>query len=289
MPNQEKKFLEIITEARKHLEKKEFNNARLKYFNAMNHTTARTNIGIVWAELSWVYYYEKDYHKAIEAAENVLLQDSTYFALDDLYRVQGFAYLALGEVALAERYLQLSLEKNHDDDKQQYVKYELGKLNFAKGNYDQAHPLFVELEAFFQRFNPEYYLSILFYLGFIYYYLNNISRSEEYFKRLLSVEGVSAHWAASARFGLAFIEFRNKNHLNVIALCEEILNFNPEFFDKESLGFLTAASYFYLGRKDIFNAYYEKLSETYPRGRYAQEMENLYQSVADSDADTSDI
>ena len=289
MPNQEKKFLEIISEARKHLEKKEFNNARLKYFNAMNHTTDRANVGIIWAELSWVYYYEKDYHKAIEAAENVLLHDSTYHALDDLYRVQGFSYLALAEGMLAERYLQLSLEKNSEDDKQQYVKYELGKLNFINGNYDQAHPFFVEVEDFFQRFNPEYYHSILFYLGFTYYYLNNISRSAEYFNRLISIENISAYWAASAKFGIAFIEFRNKNYLNVIALCEEILKIYPEFFDKESLGFLTAASYFYLGRKDIFNAYYEKLNENFPGGRYAQEMEKLYHTVADSDEDASDV
>jgi tetratricopeptide (TPR) repeat protein len=119
-----------------------------------------------------------------------------------------------------------------------------------------------------------YGLSVLFYLGFIYYYLNNFEMSREYFDRILK-ESSSKQRDASAYFGIAFNEFHDKNYLNVISLCEKIINLDENFFDKESLGFLTAASYFYLGRKDIFRRYYSQLIKTYPEGRYKKELEKL--------------
>jgi tetratricopeptide (TPR) repeat protein len=174
--------------------------------------------------------------------------------------------------------LQLSLENNATDEKQQYVKYELGKLHFVRGSYDLAHPFFNEILEYFEHNNHEYKLSIWFYLGFIYYYLNNSEKSHDYFSKILSNEP-TAQRKASAKFGLAFLAFQKKNYLNAIKLCEEIISLDINFFDKESVGFLTAASYFYLGRKDIFAEYYGKMKETYSDGRYTKELDNLASSV----------
>lgn len=281
MSENEIKFLDSLTKARKHFDKKEFNNARLMYFQALNHTSNPNEKAMIWAEVGWVYYHERDYNKAIEAAENVLMQDNQYKALDDLYRVQGYAYLGLGNYTLASRYLQLSLEINSTDDKQQYVKYELGKLNFIQGNYDLAHPHFIESVDFFQKTNNEYLLSILFYLGFINYYMNNFDKSNDYFNQILTAQP-SEQRQASAKFGIAFLEFQQKNYLNVIALCEEIITLDKEFFDKESVGFLTAASYFYLGRRDIFGEYCQKMKDTYPQGRYDEELDRLNSDLTNS-------
>ena len=245
------------------------------YFQALNFAEEAENKAIVWAEVSWVYFYERSFEEAIEAAENVLLHDPSYKARDDIYRVQGYAYLALGNQILAERLLQLSLDENNTDDKQQYVKYELGKLYFAQGNYDLAYPFFKDNLLYFQEKTPEYTWSILFYLGFIAYYLKNEKQSREFFMRILA-DNPPALRQASAKFGLAFLEFKQKNYLNVIALCEEILGLDNDFFDKESVGFLTAASYFYLGRRDIFDAYYSKMKEAYPNGRYNPDLEKLH-------------
>ena len=274
MSENEIKFHDIIKKAREHFEKKQFKNARLMYFQAMNQTENKIDKAIIWVEVSWVYYYEKDYSKAIEAAENVLINDSEYKALDDLYRVQGYSYLSLGNITLAERFLQLSLENNSTDDKQQYVRYELGKLNFIRGNYDLAHPFFNTILEFFEETNDQYKQSIWFYLGFIFYYLNNFDKSHDYFSKILSDEPSSKR-KASAKFGLAFLEFHKKNFLNTISLCEEVISLDKNFFDKESVGFLTAASYFYLGRKDIFIEYFKKMKETYTNGRYAEELDKL--------------
>ena len=273
------KFQDSLVKAREHFEKKQYKNARLIYFQAMNQIENQFDRAIIWAELSWVYFYEKDYEKAVEAAENVLINDSDYKALDDLYRVQGYSYLSLGNAILAERFLQLSLENNSIDEKQQYVKYELGKLYFIKGNYDLAHPHFNEIREFFETSNEEYRHSIWFYLGFIYYYLNNFEKSYGLFLEILS-DNPSPKRQASAKFGLSFLQFQRKNYLNVITLCEEIISLDENFFDKESVGFLTAASYCYLGRKDIFNEYLKKMKETYPNGRYEKELDTLVSSVS---------
>ena len=99
-----------------------------------------------------------------------------------------------------------------------------------------------------------------------------------YFSQILSAEP-GPQRLASAKFGLAFLEFRGKNYLNAITLCEEIISLDANFFDKESVGFLTAASYFYLGRKDIFSEYYNKMKETYPDGRYSKELDSLAGSI----------
>jgi len=274
MSSNHQKFLDSLESARKHFERKSFKNARLMYFQAMNFTEEAENKAIIWAEVSWVYFYEKSFEEAIEAAENVLLQDPAYKARDDIYRVQGYAYIALGNPAMAERLLQLSLDENNSDDKQQYVKYELGKLYFTQGNYDLAHPYFNEILHYFQEKTPEYTWSILFYLGFIAYYLKNEKKSRECFKRILA-DNPPAQRQASAKFGLAFLEFQQKNYLNVITLCEEILSMDKNFFDKESVGFLTAASYYYLGRHDIFDAYCNKMKESFPEGRYNADLDRL--------------
>ncbi len=278
MSESEIKFRESLNKAREHFEKKQYKNARLMYFQAMNQAENREDKAIIWAEISWVYYYEKDYNKAIEAAENVLIQDSEYKVLDDLYRVQGYSYLGLSHFTLAERFLQLSLENNSTDEKQQYVKYELGKLHFIQGNYDLSYPFFNEIREFFEQSNNEYKLAIWFYLGFINYYLNNFIKSHDYFSQILSDEP-SQQRQASAKFGLAFLEFQKKNFFNAISLCEEIISLDENFFDKESVGFLTAASYFYLGRKDIYCEYYNKMKETYPDGRYSRELDTLFSSI----------
>lgn len=274
MSENDEKFLSHLKAARNHFENKAYKNARLMYFQALNHSEDLESKAIVWAELSWVYYYERDYQKAIEAAENVLLQNKNYKAQEDVYRVQGYAYLGLGNYTLAERSLILSLEKNSSDEKQNYVMYELGKLYFTQGSYDLAYPYLKKIVEYFREGNHEYGWSVLFYMGFITYYLQNFAKSREYFELILSDDAPPAR-IASANFGLAFLEFQAKNYLTVISLCEGILAQDENFFDKESVGFLTAASYYYLGRKDIFNEYYDQMKESYPQGRYNSDLEKL--------------
>ena len=95
----------------------------------------------------------------------------------------------------------------------------------------------------------------MFYLGFIFYYLNNIKNARDLFNQILS-DKPKSDYIAAAYYGLAYIEYHEKNYINVIALCEKILNIKEDFFDKESVGFLTASSYYNLVGHDIFSEFY---------------------------------
>ena len=61
MTENDLKFQESLKKAREHFEKKEYKNARLLYFQAINSASNQEDRAIVWAEVSWVYYYEKDF------------------------------------------------------------------------------------------------------------------------------------------------------------------------------------------------------------------------------------
>ena len=280
MMQNDPKYSDSLKKAREHLKNKQYKNARMMYFQAYNSTENQRDRALLWAELSWVYYYEKDYEKAIEAAENVMTFDSEYQAVEDLNRLLGYSYLAINNLILAEKYLSDSLQRDSTSDKQQYVRFELGKLHFVRGQYDQAYPYFMAVIDFFDKKDREYFLTVLFYLGFINYYLEADEQARRHFEQILASEP-SDQRKAGALFGLAFLEFRAKNYLNVISLCEKILVLDEKFFDRESLGFLTAASYFYLGRKDIFREYYEKMKTAYPEGRYKKEFQILDASEPD--------
>ena len=47
----------------------------------------------------------------------------------------------------------------------------------------------------------------------------------------------------------------------------------------ESLGFLMAASFFYLNRFDIFEMYYNEIRKKFPKGRYEKELSALKKQV----------
>jgi len=261
--------------ARELFERGEYGKAETLYMQIKKKATHPEEKAIIWAELSWLYYNRKMYDKSIEAADNVMLNNEDYKAKERLFRVQGYAYLGLSKSSMAAQYLELSLEQNSDLPEQQFVKFELGKLYFKKNEYDRALPLLEEIEKYFKIENKEYYYSILFFLGFSYYYLENLSNAKNCFDIIIKANPSQQRYI-SALFGLAYVEYQNKNFLEVITLCEKIISLDENFFDKESVGFLTAASYLHLGREDIFNVYFDQMSKTYPSGRYINELKELH-------------
>lgn len=271
-------FNNLLRQARDALASENYETSRDKYLAAQKCVTEPRYQAIIRAELSWVYYYLQDYQKATEAGERVLDDDPEYKAREDVARLLGYAYLGLKNLTLAEKYLHQSLEYDSLSDKQQHVKYELGKIYFVQGNYDLAYPYFKEISAHFKQANPDYFLSTLFYLGFIHYYLKNYKMARENFQEILA-EQPAAERQSSAYYGLAFLEFNDKNYLNVISLCEKIVSVDRNFFDRETVGFLTTASYYYLGRYDIFSEYYKQMNKAYPEGRYRSELVRMSQTT----------
>jgi tetratricopeptide (TPR) repeat protein len=263
-----------VDTARKLFDKGDYGKAETLYMQIKKKAVLPEDKAIIWAELSWLYYNRKMYEKSIEAADNVFLNNENYEAKERLFRVQGYAYLGLSKSAMAAQYLELSLEQNSELPEQQFVRFELGKLYFKSNEYDKALPLLEEIEKYFENENKEYYFSILFFLGFSYYYLESLTKAKKRFDKIIKANPSQQRYV-SALFGLAYVEYQNKNFLEVITLCEKIISLDENFFDKESVGFLTAASYLHLGREDIFTVYFNQMSKTYPSGRYINELKEL--------------
>ncbi len=263
-----------LKKARQLIEKKEYETAQSAYQDALNESIDNKEKAIIWAEVSWNYYYQNKYDSVIKSIENVYNFDSAYQAREDLYRISGFAYLGLGKTEEAIEELIKSIEIDNHSDKQRPVIYELAKIYFAQSKYDMADKLFTKIDGYYEEADKKYWQSILFYRAFIQYYKKNLGLSKELFEKLHQNATDDAR-KASAVFGYVFIAFDEKDYLKTINLCESILSLDKNFFDMETIGFLTAASFFYLGRMDIFDQYYFQLIKKYPAGRYADELQKL--------------
>lgn len=269
-----KEFEDKIFAAREDLEKGNFKNAAVLYLSALKIAPDDKYKAIICAELSWAYYGSGKFKEALESAESTLKQDAHYKAKDDIYRVMGFCHLALNNETEAEKYLEESVNLDRSSEKQQITLYELVKLYFKKQKYNEALNIIKDIETYFYQNKKDYWLSILFYKGFIYYYKNDLDNSEPVFEELLENAREETR-KAGALFGLAFVNFTRKEYLKTINLCEAVMKSDPQFFDTETIGFLTAGSFFYLGRKDIFEKYYDQLHKKYPEGRYNRELKQM--------------
>ncbi len=267
-------FEEQLKKARQLLETQDYKQASRAYLEALKVVPDDEQRGYVWAELSWVFYQLASYQSAIDAAKNALQYHPDYQAKEDLYRLIAFSCIQLGDEACAIDYLEKSVAIDRDSVKQQVALYELAKLYFKNQTFEKARKIFEEIEPYFYQNDKEYWFSILFYKGFIYYYEDELTRSEQIFEELLENSEDKTR-KATALYGLAYIAFKRKQYLSTINLCEAVTTNDPNFFDMETIGFLTAASFYHLGREDVFDKYYEQLRRKYPNGRYAEELKKL--------------
>ena len=267
-----------ISEARRQLEEENYVQASASYLRSLESTENIKDKAVIWAELSWAYYRLNEYERTIEAAENTLKLDPDYKAKEDVYRIQGFAYIGLNQDDQAIDFLNKSLAIDRNSGKQQITLYELAKIYFRLENYEKSFPLFEEIESYFYQNQQEYWLSILFYKGFIQYHRANYSESEAIFEELLE-NSTDGSRKATAFFGLAFVAFSRKDYLKTINLCESLVKNDEAFFDMETVGFLTAASFYYLGRHDVFDKYHKQLKKNFPNGRYAAELTLLKENM----------
>lgn len=267
-------FKTNVNLAREYFDGENYSDALKTYLKALQSAREDSDRAVVWAELSWTFYQMDEYERTIEAIENTLKYDSHYAAREDLYRLQGYCYLGLMKDDLAMDYLKKSLQIDSHSEKQKIAKYELAKLYFKQKEYTPAKDLFDEIEDYFFENKNDYWFSILFFKGFILYYTKQNDESKSTFEKLLK-NAADDPLKAAALFGLAFIAFDKKDYLTTINLCETITEKDPDFFDMETVGFLTASSFHYLGRNDVFEKYYTQLIMKYPKGRYRNELESL--------------
>ena len=275
-------FAELVTKARELFDEQKYKEATKNYFMALDFVPNDEDRAMVWAELCWTYYKEKSFSDVIEAAENVLAINPGYKGEDDLYRLMGYSYFALENDEKAEEYFLKCLEMDDQSEKQKFVCYELGKLYFRNQSYSDAEKYLEMCEHYFRENATDYWISLLFFRGFSKYYLQKIIQAEEYFKQLIDNTNDPVQ-QANGFYGLAYVNFEKKDYLETINTCERISQLNPAFFDMESVGFLTAASFFYLGRYDVFNSYFEQMRKTFKNGRYLDELSELQARIASQD------
>lgn len=248
------------------------------YHDALSEANEVKEKSVINAELSWAYYNTNQFDKVVPIIEEVLKSDPKYGAREDLLRIRGFSYIALGDDQAGLDDLNESLKTDRNSDKQQPIYFEIGKLYFKYQQYPQALEHFEQVEAYYYQNDQEYWLSILFYKGFVFYYQNNLDEAEKIFEELLDSAKESKR-KATALFGLAFIVYARKDYLKTINICESVMTHDPVFFDKETTAFLTACSFHYLGRDDVFISYYKELIKSFPDGRYKQELNQINESI----------
>lgn len=280
-------FQQLFDAARGQMMINDFPTAEKLYQDCILSASGNDEQALAWTELSWCYFQQKKYEETIRACERALVLNPAYESREKIYRVHGFACAGLGLDEQAEEMLRKSLEIDQHSDEQKFVVYELGKVLFRQQKYAQALQELTVAETYFADKNPEYWFSVLFYLGFIYYYQGKDDLSKSTFNQLLT-NTTDLKRKATGLFGLAFLSFRHQDYLNTINLCEQILEYDDYFFDRETIGYLSGASFYYLGRYDIANKYIDRLLETFPAGRYQQELEQLRKQLAEAQPPATD-
>jgi tetratricopeptide (TPR) repeat protein len=276
-------FTNLIATAREQFDRNEFEKSAQSYMQALKEVETDRDRAIIWAELSINFYKMSAFDQAFDAAKNTLAYDPEYKSREEMYRIMGFSKQACGDMDTAQKFLEKSLQIDSHSDNQHFAIFELAKIYFRKQAYPEAGKLFNLVEDSFKKNNNDYWLTLLFFKGFIYYYQNDYAEGRRIFELLLENTKDNRR-IASGMFGLAFISFAEKDFLKTINICESILSRDPDFFDKETLGFLTAASFYNLGRKDVFKKYYDQLMKHFPNGRYHDELQSFKKNIETGEA-----
>ncbi|HED11909.1 MAG TPA: tetratricopeptide repeat protein [Caldithrix abyssi] len=271
-------FIEITEKARKAYDEGNFSAASKLYLQALSQSPSNKDTAHIWAELTWTFYRMGNYRQTVEAAESTLEFDPTYGAREDLYRIMGYSHMMLHDLDEAEKYLVRSLEIDNASEKQKLIHYELAKLHFRKQDYAATLEALARVEEILKDKNPDYWLSALFIKGFSYYYTKKLDEAREVFRHLVDIARDDVV-KANGHYGLAYIAFDKKDYLAVINLCEQITREHPAFHDKEALGFLMAASFYHLGRHDVFEQYYHQMVKNFPESPYREQLDKLKATI----------
>ncbi len=271
----------LISNARELYDSGKFEDASNVYLEGLKQTKSIEDSALIWAELCWTFYKLERFEQVIDAAENVLSFDVQYAMREDLYRLMGFSYSYLNQDDKCREFLQKSLEIDNESAKQKYIYYELGKLEFRSQNYKESQKQLDEVEQYFKENAQDYWLSLLFFKGFNSYYQQFIDDSEKAFNLMIE-KAKDPITQSNGYYGLAYITFEKKDFLETVNICEKVTKLNPNFFDMESLGFLMAASFFSLGRYDVFKLYFEQMKKSYTNGRYFDELTKMYKQIPKS-------
>jgi tetratricopeptide (TPR) repeat protein len=268
-------YLMKLEDARTCIKSKDFKKAAKLFQELLEEELDELYQFEVCSEYGLLLYELKEYKSAIK-----LLVHATSLDFDDndglLHKILAYSYLKEEKRELAAENLEESLFLNPIKDNDFYIaKFHLAKLLIELEDYDLSISHLMQLIDYFKdrKSTENYYYSSVYYLGQSYFIKKNVEAAEEYFNDLINIEQAEAK--GHGYFGLLHLENMKKNGEIMIEYANKILEFIPDFYDKETIIYFTILAYSYLNYKNEFKQSLELFISDYPNGRYQDQYEAL--------------
>ncbi len=227
------------------------------------------NLPIIWIELGWSYYYNHQYTEAIEYLNRALqsgrLNPEQRF---DCNRIIGFSYQQLNEWERAIEYLTEALRQPVAESVKRYAYFELGKIYFIHRELDAAESYLLKADKLFRLEESDYKFTIHYYLGFIEFFRKQYSEARRHFQYIIQ-NSTSDASRATGFFGMAHLFYEENDYPALMDVVEKIVQLDPNFYDKETLGFFACIACMYLYKWEEMEDFFQALKQQYPAGRYA--------------------
>lgn len=226
------------------------------------------NLPIIWIEMGWSHYHLGNYGNAISYFKKALESDRlTPEQRFDCLRLTGFSYGALKRPNLAIQFLKKAIAQPVDEALKKISYFELGKFYFTLGKFKQAKAPLEKAWRLFGDQEMDYKLVLAYYLGFIASLETKYQEANRFFDFIIS-RASTPKSRAPGFFGKAHLFYARKEYPALIDACEKILQLDPDFYDKETLGFFLCTGYLNLKMWDELEQFFTRLKSAYPRGRY---------------------
>lgn len=226
------------------------------------------NLPFIWIEIGWNHYFLKDFRNAIfylrKALDSRQINSRQIF---DCLRLLGYCYEYTGNPDRALAYLQDALQQSVEDPIKRHVHFEIGKIFFAQNNALAAKPYLEKAYKFFDDDEASYCQTIRYYLGFIAYIESQPLKAKAFFNEMIE-NSIDPGGKAPGFFGLAHLAYEAKQYQEVLEACLQIVDFDPDFYDKETLAFFLCRSYMELKKWKELEVFLPQLLENYPDGKY---------------------
>ena len=265
-------ILAVLQTAQQAAMKQDYANALTKYrWVEQNILDDEDNLPLLRIEIAWAYYHMQQYPHTIayleKAMESPVLNPHQVF---DALRLIGVSYSMLRNPGKAIANLEdATLQPIPDYDKR-YAYFEIGKIYFAANDTKKARPPLEKVLPLFKDDDQEYRQTTRYYLGMIHFFEKNMTAAESYFLDFIK-QTPTEKAKAPGLFGMAHLMYERKEYEKLQTTCQKVMELDPDFFDKETIGFFLCISYLGQRKWTESRQVFDQLKSAYPDGKYAVE------------------
>ncbi len=223
---------------------------------------------LILIEIGWCYYLLRNYPYAIayleKAAQSPHIDVRQMF---DCLRLCGFAHEFTGNTEKAIAFLKDALLQPVEETMKRRVYFELGKIFFIANQSIEGKEYLEKALALFDENDADYIQSTRYYLGFIAFYESEYNDAEIFFQQIVQ-NAPNRKTQAPGHFGLAYINYQHKEFQDLVTTCETVMDCDPEFYDKETIGFFFCKAFMELEQWDRLALFLPRLTNEFSDGRY---------------------